>query len=437
MNQQQLSTLLKFIRTTSDDESDGLATTVLQMAADSITLDTLKALTSSGQPLPQVKETTANKKTPSKGEQENERKQNFGILNFTKQELSTMPKKFQKQFICDNRIVKYRYYQGLFQARYRRDGYNIEVASRDFETMKKKFIERLTGEAEQKVVLHTRVQKPPVKRILFGKYGEEWLATKKLTTKPSTYEEYERLFNTNLKPRFGNLYLTDIDRPMLQSYLFEFIEQGKYRTADKLKLQLNCIFDLAADDYGIPSPVKKIVLPYYESKKGTAFKKEEEKKLIDYCIENKDKATSSALLVLLYFGLRQSELSSLRIIDERYLECATSKERMGRNVVLRKIPFTPVFKRVLPYVDFEKAKTTNVNSIGTTVKRLFPNHHPHELRYTFITRCKECGVNPELVMLWDGHSFDKDVKTSEVDRGYTDYSEEYILSEAEKVDYKF
>ena len=38
-------------------------------------------------------------------------------------------------------------------------------------------------------------------------------------------------------------------------------------------------------------------------------------------------------------------------------------------------------------------------------------------------------------MLWDGHSGDKDVKTSAVDRGYTDYSKEYILSEAEKVNY--
>ena len=39
-------------------------------------------------------------------------------------------------------------------------------------------------------------------------------------------------------------------------------------------------------------------------------------------------------------------------------------------------------------------------------------------------------------MLWDGHSFDKDVKTSVVDRGYTDYSEKYTLSEANKFDYE-
>ena len=95
-----------------------------------------------------------------------------------------------------------------------------------------------------------------------------------------------------------------------------------------------------------------------------------------------------------------------------------------------------MLKQVLPYINFEKAKATKQRTIASALKRLFPNHHPHELRYTFITRCKECGVNPEVVMLWDGHSSDRDVKTSEVDRSYTDYSEEYLRKEALKVNYK-
>lgn len=40
-------------------------------------------------------------------------------------------------------------------------------------------------------------------------------------------------------------------------------------------------------------------------------------------------------------------------------------------------------------------------------------------------------------MIWDRHKDDKDVRTSKVDRGYTDYSKEYILSEAEKVNYTY
>ena len=84
-----------------------------------------------------------------------------------------------------------------------------------------------------------------------------------------------------------------------------------------------------------------------------------------------------------------------------------------------------MLKQVLPYINFEKAKQANLNTVSTRLKRLFPNHHPHELRYTFITRCKEAGVNPEVVMMWSGHPEDKDVLTSRVNRGYTDFSEEF------------
>ena len=38
-------------------------------------------------------------------------------------------------------------------------------------------------------------------------------------------------------------------------------------------------------------------------------------------------------------------------------------------------------------------------------------------------------------MIWAGHSFDKDVVSSAVDRGYTDYSQEYLIKEAQKINY--
>lgn len=424
MQQKQLTDLLQFIKNTNNDQID-LAAMILKLAADSITLETLRSLAGSEKVLSAVS-----------GKKENEvsEEEKTGTLSFTKKELESMPKSFQKTFIYDNRIVKFRYYRGLFQARYRRNGYNIEVASKDFDTMKKKFIERLIGQAEVQDIPVSAPQRRTAKNVLFAEYAQEWLKLKEQTTKPSTFKEYSRMFAVDLRPTFGHLYLTEINRPLVQQYLFKFVEAEKYRTAEKLKLMLNCIFDMAAEDFNLTSPMKKIVLPYHESKKGSALKKEEEKKLVEYCRNRKDDV-ASALLVLLYFGLRQSELSSLKIIDGNTLECETSKERMGRNVTLRYIPFTPIFKKVQDFVDFEKARTVNIYKLRSAFKRLFPQHHPHELRYTFITRCKECGVNPELVMLWDGHSGDKDVKTSAVDRGYTDYSKEYILSEAEKVNY--
>ena len=88
-------------------------------------------------------------------------------------------------------------------------------------------------------------------------------------------------------------------------------------------------------------------------------------------------------------------------------------------------------KKILPYIDFEKAKYTNLNTISTRMKRLFPNHHPHELRHTFISRCKECGVQSEVVSIWAGHSLSSTI-TSTV---YTHYSEKFQLQEARKVIY--
>ena len=78
--------------------------------------------------------------------------------------------------------------------------------------------------------------------------------------------------------------------------------------------------------------------PNYQSKSGIAFTYEEEKKLVNHCIAHLNRDTSHAFLVLLYAGLRRSELASLNVIDGIWLECETSKECMGKNVVKPKYP---------------------------------------------------------------------------------------------------
>lgn len=137
-----------------------------------------------------------------------------------------------------------------------------------------------------------------------------------------------------------------ITRADLQTYLFAIVNEGKNRKAKKLALMLNCIFDMAADDFGITSPMKNVVLPHYQSKQGAALTKDEEQRLVNYCKTHKNVEGTDALLVLLFFGLRKSELKSIKIIEGQWLQCETSKERLGQNVVLRKIPFTPMAKKI-------------------------------------------------------------------------------------------
>lgn len=355
-------------------------------------------------------------------------------FQFTKQEIKAMPEHIRKIFIANNYIVNYRITSnGYFEARIRRKGMYIEASGRDFETMRKRFMDRLATFYTQPTVLAepASLSAPTAKTILFGDYGREWLKIKEQTTKPSTFKEYERSFRVDLEPTFGNKPLAGITRNDLQNYLFGIVGENKHRKAEKLALMLNCIFDMAAADFNLPSPMKKVVLPAYQTKKGEALTKDEEARLVNYCKSHREVEGTDALLVLLYFGLRKSELASIEIIDGKWLQCETSKERLGQNVVLRKIPFTTMARKVLPYIDFEKAKHTNLNTISTRMKRLLPNHHPHELRHTFISRCKEAGVASEVVSIWAGHSLSGTI-TSTV---YTHYSEEFQLKEAEKVVY--
>lgn len=126
-----------------------------------------------------------------------------------------------------------------------------------------------------------------------------------------------------LQRRQGKIHAESVDtrkdrkaasftRDELQQYLFdEYVDTNKMRTAHKIHLTLRCIFDLIEDDLGIPSPMKKVIVPRYTSKHGRAFTYDEERQLVDYCITHLDYETSHAFLVLLYTGMRRSELAKM------------------------------------------------------------------------------------------------------------------------------
>ncbi len=356
-------------------------------------------------------------------------------FKLTKEEIKAMPEIIRKIFIANNFIVIYRITSnGYFEARIRRKDMYIEASGRDFETMRRRFMERLSAYYKSMSAVQEKAEQAPAydskKLPYFCDYAEEWLKIKEQTTKPSTFKEYKRTFTADLAPAIGKKRLDEITRNFLQEYLLAVFKQTP-RKAQKLQLMLNCIFDMACEDFGINSPMKRVVLPYHQSKRGNALTLDAETRLVNYCKTHKEVEGTDALLVLLLFGLRKSELASIEVVDGKWLQCETSKERLGQNVVLRKIPFTAQAKKVLTYIDFDRARITNLNTISTRMKRLFPEHHPHELRHTFISRCKECGVASEVVSIWAGHSLSGTI-TSTV---YTHYSEEFQLKEAEKVSY--
>ena len=330
MTEEQIGNILRVIGTANvSEEQRGSATAdVLQLAAETFTKQVFTSLLNA-------------KPNEIKGEEEKapqpRGRQKTGI-RFTKQEMKKMPMKYRKIFIVPYRLRK----DGVYEARVRRKDLHIEVSARDFAALKEKFIRALHKEEEP---VPAAIKDPAAAN--FGEFTLQWLEVKEALVKPSTFKEYDRLCRKNLIPAFGQYSLSQIDRDKLQSYLLGFVKEGKHRTAEKLADLLRCIFDVAADDYKISSPMAKVVLPRYQTKKGSALTYEEEAKLVRYCRENADNAATDAILALLYFGMRQSELATMRVIDGKWLEIETSKERLGQDVVLRRAPFTPMARKVL------------------------------------------------------------------------------------------
>ena len=352
-----------------------------------------------------------------------------GTITFTKKEIDSMPDDIKRLFIVGKYVVTYRLHRGMYHARFRREGYSIEVASKDFNKMKEKFLLALMEQTNNK----------PSKKPLMKDFLKQWLEEKKLTLKANTYKSYADIIKFNIAPAFGDKHIDRITRKDIQDYLLSLVEQGKNRTAQKTKQLLGAIFALAVEDYDFKNPMTKVTLPHYEVKKGRPFTRQEERQLIEICSKTPKAAATSALLILLYTGMRIGELASMSLVTGEkynYIECTTGKTRQGYAAVRRKIPISPMLKKVCHLIDFHKPKATSKDWTYKTLKSLFPDRHTHELRYTFISRCKECGCNFELVMLWDGHEFDKDVKSSKVDRGYTQYSDEIYFGDIEKVNYE-
>ncbi|MCD8206068.1 MAG: site-specific integrase [Clostridia bacterium] len=338
-----------------------------------------------------------------------------------------MPEDIKRLFIINERVVNYRIVRGMYQIRYHRDGYNIDVASKDLSVVKKKFLAAL----EKGITPSPKKSKYP----LFREFAQKWLDYKKPTIKEKTLHNYVVTVNSEINPSIGDMRIDEITRDDVQNFLNKMVEDGKHGTAKLCKILLGSMFNLAVEDYDIKNPMTKVVLPHYEVRKSSALTKEEEKTLLAYSRENpKKKDVMSAIIILLYTGMRVGEFKTMTH-DDKFIYCISEKTRKGYSDVKRKIPISPMLKKVIDIVDFD-VKEIKESAIVYAFKAIFPERHVHELRYTFITRAKECGINPEVVMLMDGHKKDHDVQTSIVDRGYTDYSDEYLLKEMQKFDYE-
>lgn len=356
-----------------------------------------------------------------------EEKRKLGVLHFTQEEWKRMPKNVKRAFKVHGIFGRPRMTDdGLYQIRTRAHGLNIQVTHKDFTVCKELYIQALENALEG---VETPKKKAPV---CFVEYMCKWLETvKKPSVKAVTYADYQQTFTAYIRPAFPERKIKDISRQELQEFINGYSERGKNRTAKKIYQLLKSAFDYAVDDEFISkSPMERVILPKYEQEHGQALTREEEKEFIERA---KKTPYFGALVFLLYTGLRRSELASV-VIDGAWIRLVSAKQRKGVTVKERSIPITPMLKKFLPTINLAEVKTINPVLLTKWVSKIMPNHHCHDLRHTFITRCQECGVPTPIVSLWAGHKI-SGIDSSLTVQVYSHYSEETQLAEARKIRY--
>ena len=110
--------------------------------------------------------------------------------------------------------------------------------------------------------------------------------------------------------------------------------------------------------------------------------------------------------------MRINELLNLKIVDidlkERIIRINKSKTKNGIRII-------PIHKDIIDilidyssnnnvYLLEKNNKRIEYMNFYKQFKRRFKNHTIHETRHTFITRCKECGVDLHIIKLLIGHA---------------------------------
>ena len=137
--------------------------------------------------------------------------------------------------------------------------------------------------------------------------------------------------------------------------------------------------------------------------------------------EKQGNPTIDVLLILLYSGMRISELLEMEIANvnfkERYM-IGGKKTDAGRNRII------PIHKKIAPLIKkrlnnetylFETTtgKSLHYATYLVRVHKVFEelnfNHTLHETRHTFVSQCDRLGINPISIKRIVGHSTKQDI----------------------------
>ena len=349
-------------------------------------------------------------------------------IKFKADECRGMAAAFRKEFAAAGyvaRIIKRPSGKKTFvyEIRYRRNGYHIEVSSTDIHEAKRKFIAAASSEN-----ISAHVVDDNVKRGLgyFCDVAKEWLTFKQGKIAESTRKKYVRYCERIIFPAFGlkktkDIRTADIDRVLKQQ------ESGRVR--EDLYTVLNSVFKYAHACGQIAHNPMLLVQFEKAARKNrralTILEQEHFTKSID---KPEFAAYRRELLILYYFGLRPCELQDAHFEGDFLI--ARNAKRKGGKIEYKKIPVHAQARLKIDVTAPIKAHGTD--ELNRAFRRVMGDVGGGELtqyclRHTFATVC-QMYVRPDIVDVWLGDSPQR-----LVGRVYTHFPDEFMAAQMQGV----
>lgn len=270
------------------------------------------------------------------------------------------------------------------------------------------------------------------KKMTLQETWDDWSKNHSEKVSRGTMNVYRSTFN-----RMERLY----KKPMSELRAFHFqslIDEQNYSTAKMIKIIAGLLFKHAMKFDAVDKDYSDLLeLPKKETKKKKATLTSEQ---IDLIIANEGRKESDMLIILLYTGLRISELLQMETknIDlKNRIMVGGGKTKAGTD---RRIP---IHKRIIPVIERnigEKYLFTSPRGgkfhycnegmvVNGYLKKIGIERTCHELRHTFISQCDRIGIDKILIKRIVGHS------TKDITEHYTHKSDEDLIKAIDKFHY--